>query len=409
MKTKITAAGMAVLLAWAVPLRAQEQPRWLVEAKARESKLTEPADVASEDGWLRSRVPAALKGKVTLDDGIYSLDFALDGSSAVSCAVVRGSRDMAAYLVQTAESSFAELQQANGTLEARVVEQSDAGSLGPHPYLALQWVYRANRQGERRLGGLKQFIAEVDAAVVYCLHDDLGYARSFETVTRALASNLRTTDDPAMPKPHFREVSVVSVDGLRVGVVTTTLSRDADGDTKVVNRSALLLQAAPGQLVTQDSVEVQWVRADGALINAAQVKSGNGQLSEDMTLQRDEQDRWRARGKINGKPVDAEVTGTPASFVALAKARRQLMAQAEPAGTRTDAMTWSSLDLTRLLPARATMLAPVAADRYAVREEIGGVAIESVLDRQTGTMASARMQLGPRTMNFERVHRQGEP
>ena len=84
------------------------------------------------------------------------------------------------------------------------------------------------------------------------------------------------------------------------------------------------------------------------------------------------------------------------------------MAQASPVGASTDALTWTSLDLTRLLSARSTVLAPVGTDHYAVREEVGGVAIEAVLDKQTGTMVSAKMPLGPRTMNFERLYRHGD-
>lgn len=407
MKTKILATGVALLCAMAAPSRAQELPKWLTDAKARESRLAEPAEVASEDGWLRTKVPGAVKHKVVLDDGSYSLSIVLDGDITVSCEVMRGSRDMAAMLAQSTKITFGEIEKLNGTVEARALEASDAGAVGPYPFMSLQWLYRASRGGEARVGGLKQYAAVLDGAVVYCANDDLGYVKTFETVTRALTANLRTTGEPAQPA-YFREVSVLSVDGTRIGVAVTKLTRDADGDTQVLNMSAMLLQPAPGQVLSQDVSDVQWVRPDGSLINASQAKASNGELSEDMTLKRDDEDRWRVSGKMNGKPIDAELPAPPSSFVEMARARRQLMAQASPVGTTTEAMTWTSLDLTRLLPARATVLAPAGADRYTVREELGGVAIEAVLDGQTGTMASARMPLGPRTLNYERVHRQGD-
>lgn len=406
MGVKNVGVGLALLSALVAPARAQETPKWLTDAKARESRLAEPVGVTSEDGWLQAKIPGAVKHKVTFEDGGYSLSITLGGDTTVSCEVMRGSRDLAAFLSQSADIAFEQIQKVNGTVEARALEASDAGAVGPHPFLFLQWLYRADHAGEKRVGALKQYIAALDSAVVYCLHDDLGYAKTFESVAQALTADLRTGGEPA-PQAHFREVSVVSVDGMRVGLAATRMTKDAEGDTKVVNMTALLLQAAPGKLVSMDASDVQWVRPDGSLINAVQARSSNGKLSEDMSLKRDD-DLWRASGTINGKQIDVELAATPSSYVMLARARRQLMAQANPAGASADGLAWSALDLTRLLPSRATVLAPVSADRFSVREELGGVAMEAVLDKQTGTMVSAKMPLGPRTMNVERVYRHGD-
>jgi hypothetical protein len=43
-----------------------------------------------------------------------------------------------------------------------------------------------------------------------------------------------------------------------------------------------------------------------------------------------------------------------------------------------------------------------------VREELDTLVLDAVLDAQTGTMFSARMQVGPLMLNFERVYREGE-
>jgi hypothetical protein len=399
-KTKNRGAALALLCVMVGATQAQDLPKWLTDAKAREARLAEPIDVASADGWLRTKVHGALKQEIVENDETYEINIAVEEDVIVSCVVLRGSRDLAALLARTAKATFEEIQKNNGAVEARVVEASDAGAVGPNPYMSLQWLYRVDLKGEKQVGALKQYAAALDDAVVFCAHDDLGYSRTFEAVTRTLTTHLRT---------RGAAVSAVSLDGTRVGVATTTMTKDADGDTKVVNASALLLQTAPGQLVAQDVSDVQWVRPDGTLINAVQVKSSNGAMSEDMALkQQDGEHRWQVSGTISGKQIDVELQGAPSSYVAQAKARRALMAQASPVGASTDALTWTSLDLTRLLSARSTVLAPVGTDHYAVREEVGGVAIEAVLDKQTGTMVSAKMPLGPRTMNFERLYRHGD-
>ncbi len=406
MKTIVKAAAALLWAAALAPLQAQDLPKWLTDAQAREAPLAAPAAVASEDGWLQARVPGGVRHKVVLESGGYSLSVVVGDALTVSCEVLRGSRDLAALLAETAEITFGQLRKANGEIEARTVEMVDAGAVDGRPYLALRWLYRARREGDVRVGGLKQFAADFGDAVVYCANDELGYVKTFDSIARTLVGGLRIEGQP-VDRGHFGEVSVVSIDGQPVGVARTTLKRDADGDTQVVNKGAILVQTTPGQLMWQDTVEVQWVRPDGSLINALQVKAEQGKLSEDVRLRRGDDGRWRAAGTLAGKPVDFDLGGAPNSFVTLALARRQLMARAEPVGAVSEGTTWSSLDLSRLLPTRATVLAAAGADAYAVREEMGGMVIEAVLDRSTGTMASARLPIGARTMLLQRVHRHG--
>ncbi len=407
MNLKILSAALALLCTFAASARAEEVPQWLKDARAREAPLAEPVDVASEDGWLRTKLPGKVPDKVVLQDGSYSLHVALDGETTVSCEVMPGSRDLAGLLTDAATFSFEALEKLNGTVEARDLEATDAGAVGAHPFISLQWLYRASQNGERRVGALKQYVAALDDAVVYCAHNGLGYVKSFEAVTRSLTAHLRTAGEPA-PPAHFREVGVVSLDGARVGVMVTTLTRNAEGDTQVDNWSAMLLQAAPGQVVSQSVFEVQRLRPDGSLIGASQSTTTNGELTDDMALERREGARWRASGTISGKPIDVELTAEPSSYVLLARARKQLMARPDPVGASTEALIWSAPDLTRLLPSRATVLAPAGDDGFAVKEEIAGMAMDAVLDKRTGTVASFRMPLGPRVLSIERVYRDGD-
>lgn len=406
MHSTIVSTALALLLAAPAGLAtAQELPKWLIEAQAREAKLPPLVPLVSEDGWLRTQVHGRVDHKVVLQDDSYAFSITVDPTLTVHCEVGRGERDLANLLVQASAAGFKTLAESGSTVEARAVERTDAGAIEGHAYMGLQWIYRLKQQGEQRVGALHQFAAVVGNAMLNCAHEQVGYTRTFRALTRALVSHLRTAREQA-PAPVFREISVVSVDGAPVGVGVTSLSLDADGDTKVVNSASMVIQAAPGQLISQDSFDIQWVRPDGSLINAVQVKSSDGKLSEDMALKRVD-GVWRASGTLEGKAIDVAITAEPSSFVAQARARRQLMAQANPVGTSTESTSWSSLDLTRLLNSRATVLAPSGTEAFVVREELGEVAMEVVLDRQTGTMASGRMSLGPRTMGFERIYRQG--
>lgn len=397
----------ALLVAGLRPAWAEELPQWLSEALAREVQLPAAKTLSSEDGWLQLRVPGGLAHKIDRVEGSYSLEIKLEGGFTVHCELLPGPRDLAALLAQAAEISFREIAKLNGEIELRSLQASDAGVLGEHPFLSIRWMYRASSKGEQRVGALQQFAADLGHAGVYCANDDLGHHESFRGVAREITESLRIVGE-ALPQPYFREVSVVSVNGSKVGIASTSLVRDEDGDTKVLTRSALLVQRAPGQLLTQDTADVEWVRPDGSLINASHVKAADGQLSEEMALKLGEEGQWRASGTIAGKAIDVALAGTPSSSLAQAWARRELMARARPLGASTESTVWSSLDPTRLLPARATVVAAEGAQAFAVREELGSVTMQAVLDRRTGTLRSARLPLGALTLDFERVLQQGE-
>lgn len=401
------ACAGALLGAWLCTGWAEELPKWLSEALAREVKLPPAKTLTSEDGWLQVRVPGGLAHKIDRVEGSYSLEVKPEGSFTVHCELMPGPRDLAALLAQAAEIGFREIAKLNGDIEARSLKASDAGALGAHPFLAIRWMYRAMSKGEQRVGALQQFAADLGHATVYCANDDLGHHESFRGIAREITESLRIVGE-ALPQPYYREVSVVSLNGSKVGVASTTMLRDEDGDTKVLTRSALLVQRAPGQLLTQDTADLEWVRPDGSLINASHVKAADGQLSEEMALRLAEEGQWRASGTIAGKEVDVALSGAPSSSLAQAWARRELMARARPLGASTEATVWSALDPTRLLPARATVLAAQGAQAYAVREELGSVTMQAVLDRRTGTMLSARLPMGALTLDFERVLQQGE-
>ncbi|MFN7609830.1 MAG: hypothetical protein ACK5QX_02675, partial [bacterium] len=238
-------------------------------------------------------MPGEVQHQVERQSDAYSLMIRLGKELTVSCQVMQEPRDLAALLAETAEISFGELRKTNGEIEARAVQSSDAGAVGKHPFLALRWLYRARVKGEARVGGLQQFAADLGNATVYCANDELGYSRTFDAVARALSTGVRLDGKPVEPG-YFGEITVISIDGQRVGVASTSFTRDADGDTQVSNKSALLLQRTPGQLIYQDVVDIQWVRPDGSLINAVQVKAEQGRLTENLRLNPDQEGRWKA-------------------------------------------------------------------------------------------------------------------
>jgi hypothetical protein len=94
------------------------------------------------DGWLQANVPGEVQHKVEKQSVGYSLTIQLGKELTVSCEVLRGSRDHAALLAETAEISFGELRKTNGEIEARAVQSTEAGAVGALGALVVALVRR---------------------------------------------------------------------------------------------------------------------------------------------------------------------------------------------------------------------------------------------------------------------------
>ena len=151
-----------------------------------------------------------------------------------------------------------QVAEAQGKVEARSLESIDAGVFGNVPYLQTQWLYRVNDGTAQRLGGFKQISMEKNDKGIYCAHVDLGYTQSFAAVAKAFAETFESTTD--VPAPYYEEIAVATMGGKKMGVALTTLERDADGDTKAVETTAMLVPGPDGALHSQDAVHLEWIR-----------------------------------------------------------------------------------------------------------------------------------------------------
>lgn len=393
-----------VSLAGMPPVHAAE-PQWLVDARAREGAALPPAVLKSEDGGFTATLPAKLIGRIDAADGNYTLALEVGSAAQVNCEVIRGGFDTASLLRKTAALTFDEIAKVQGQVEMRSVERSDAGAYAGSPYLALDWVYLVKQDGKPMLGMLKQTAVMKDGHGLYCSHVDIGYARTFEGVVKALTETL-VVKEPA-PAPYYREISALTLDGRKVGVATTSLTRDADGDSKIEVVTAMLLPVGGAELRAHDTFDVQWTRPDGTLLNATQTSAENGELRLNLKLLPTD-DGWIVAGEMQGKKLEQKLAAepAPASYLAEALARRALLAQERPGGSRRSQWQWMSADPLKLTETHLEVLAATEGG-YAAREKAGPLTMESILDPATGMPSRASLPLGRATLMIERVHVQG--
>jgi hypothetical protein len=382
-----------------------EDPQWLKEARAREGKIGSLRDLKSDDNWLKARVPVKVKDLVKQEKA-YVISFDVGGETPAYCEVIPEGFDMADMLRQTVDITMKEVEPIQGKVEAREIEFTDAGSFGEAPYLAARWLYRVNDGKETRLGALKQLVFEKYGHGVYCSHIDIGYVKTFDAMTRAMAESFEAP--PATATPYFREISVASMAGSKIGVAVTTLEKDADGDSKARQMTAIVLRSTNGDINTQDSIHLEWVHPDGSMINALDVVAANGEVYTNVALKR-EDTHWLVDGEMQGKKVSARLAADaqPRSWVEQSRDLRKVLEGDKAIGAVHSMPMWVSLDPGRLTDMKTTVLEKKGPNEFSARSSAGPLESQLLLDKATGLPSVAEIPMGPQTVRLERVHVSG--
>ena len=383
-----------------------DEPKWLKEARAREAKLAAPAEINSKDGWFKFRAPGKVANAIEKVEGSYSVEFDLGTQAPVQCEVFPEGVDLANGLRVTFENAIKAIEANQGKIEARALESSDAGSYGPVPYIKLSWLYRVAGPQGALLGNVKQFIMEKGPVGIYCVHNDLGYTETFTSITQAVAQTFETQQPSATP--YFVEISTASMSGTDLGVAISTLVRDAEGDTQARQTTALLIATNDGNVQSQDSTQINWLRPDDSLINAVNTEVSNGEISNSLALKEGEDGIWFVEGEVQGKAVKANLPkdSRPGNWLAQSRQLRTLLAEPKAVGREHSMDVWISENPAKLTASKTKVLGKKG-DQFRALGEIGNISANLTLDKATGTASTADVKVGPLNMKLERVYVSG--
>ena len=400
-------AALALSVCLGVPaVQAADSPKWLTDARARESRLIAPRQFQSRDSWFRAKVPAKVVGVIERVQDSYSIELDHGSGASIYCEVVPHGIDMADMVRVSAESTLKRAAQLQGKVEERQVQVLDAGVFGNIPYLSISWMYTVHTDNGLRVGAFKQISMNKGNVGIYCAHVDLGYIKTFEAVTRALAMTLETTD--GLRAPYYQEIATVSMGATKSGVMITTLERDADGDTVATQKMSMLLPAAANSVISQDSVSKEWIDPDAGMINALHIVGQNGELTTDLKLNpRDGQ--WIVEGQLQGKAVSAKLDqgSNPGTWVAQALALRKLLATPAAVGGEHSIPMWASANPGKLTVGKTKVLARIDGTHYHALSKIGTLSADVTLDSTSGMASAAEIRMGPQKMKLERVYVSG--
>lgn len=401
-------AGLALIAAGTAQVHAQapKEPDWLAQARAREVADLKLRPFTSKDKWFKARAPGKVAGDIVESDGSYTVEIDLGTDTPVFCEVVPEGFDLSNMMRHAFNSTLQNVEALQGAVEARQLESTDAGVIGDVPYLRTDWIYVVrDKKGQKRAGGLKQVVLLKSGHGVYCAHADIGYLKTFDTLTRAIAESFDAPPDKGTP--FYKEVFTATLGSQKVGVAITTLTRDAEGDIEVREETSFLVRSADGGLSAQDATHIAWTSEDAQLINASHFTSSDGDLETSLSLKHDGE-AWQVEGELQGKKISKRLAADadPGNWLRQSRELRELLAGEKPTGKEHHMWVWLDDSPETLLESVTTILEKSGED-YAARTTLGPVAATLTLDPRTGSARTADASIGPVILKLERVYVSG--
>lgn len=300
------------------PVPAPPSPEYAGTGMEREAEPLPPSEVIGPEGVFTAQVPGTLTQPVEEGEERLKLLADVGAEAPLHCWVYLREVDLASELWRATVGVLG---------RPPVIEYGlvaiDAGSFGASPWLEVAWGYGAEEDdGSVEPGLLKAAMAERDGGSLLCMHDEHGYRTTFRRAFAMLASTLELRD--VEPKAALaREIAVLSVDGLAIGVRTTELVPEGEAELRVVTRHASLSPVG-STLMASDSAETQTLDRDGALLGARFLQRRNGVSVSALRIDPGAGGAWQVRGAFLGEKLEAALgPETPSSVLA----RRAVLAE----------------------------------------------------------------------------------
>lgn len=380
---------------------------WLKEMLAREATLPPAQKVDSGDGAFEAVAPGTLAGEIVKGEGYYFVSFSIGTDSPVECWVHLDGLDMAASAVQLSKTALESLAEMHGPIADKVIGGLGADVVEGRPLLKLEYLYAVDGKAGKLAGLAKFRTGRAAGGTLQCIHNELGYRKTFDDFYAQLIRSLRF-GAPLEPEAYYEAVSLVEINQQPLGIAHVTLVRDADGDTKVVQRNSMLIARDAQSVTSNDSYHVQFTDEEGRLINQVDVESENGELNTNLQLNPAEGGGWQVKGIFESKPLEARIESKDVltSWVGDALKVRAALKKGG-ALSKVGAGTWRTL--TFVASANPTQLTEWTMKRTGTDGEgravakgrVGPIEAEFVFDAD-GTSLAEVVRAGPATIDSRR-------
>lgn len=260
-------------------------------AMEREFQPLPGRDVASSDGFFTAKMEGTGRPSVVSQEGFYQAAAPVGTQSPMLCYVYQQELDSANAL----RGMLGELMK---TFPTRKIVGFEAGMLGKTPYLYLEQMYVFGK----KVGIVKGLAAALPDNTVVCLHDEMGYRKSFKRAVGTFVNSMSFPGSSA-PEPAYTAVMIAKVNDNAFGFSRASFYEKPGEGSLVTRITALLMPRTPTELIAVDETAVEISGRKGRIAEGSYAASENGRAVRAINLKRMKGDNYSVNGQFMGKQI----------------------------------------------------------------------------------------------------------
>lgn len=378
-----------------------ELPNWFQKELKKEKKVKKTSTLTFESLGIDAKV----KGKITKEEAsdnfrYYAVD--IKTKTPVECYIFTEFDGTANSLHAMMNVGIEGTATLNGKpLTAQFNQSLDSGVIDATPYLSLNTLYKLGNDDKSLLGIMKGLSARTHNSLYVCLHNEVGYNKSFFSVFESFIHAAASGNKP----DHFLEVVYqFTLNNIPVGYGRDVFTKDNNGDIESLSDSSLMIPVDANTITRSDSVLKSWSKPNGNLINLYSNTLDNGAYTHLYALKPDA-GHWVADGESQGKVQRYTLTHTGpilSNYGSYLKSA-ELLTSADNA---LEATMW----LPEVDPSSITTMTlnKIVKNPDANMEiNMGPISIKSLVD-DNGILKTGNMSMGPINMTMKSLYKKGQ-
>lgn len=387
------------------PVAAAEQPappKQDLEAMARR-EVSQPLPtkaIAFPDDSFAADVEASTEPEVAREEGAVTVNFKIGSEGVANCYFYPEQIDVGG-------TAHRLLQLVSESVELRQVRPVAVSAIGTNPVVFLEGMYVGDGPAGKLLGMLKLAIHPTPQGSLMCIHDELGYSKTFRRVIEGLARTFKPKESESLAV-RFADLATVKVGEVPVGFQRRRVIEAKDGGRIDEVLTAMLMPRSATDLMANDVSEVAIADKAGRISTLQFSSSSNGETELELSMERKEGNTYAYQGTHSGKKVSGtfkskDKAGLPGEAY-LENVVRTRLFDGKSAGLAIEQYE-PSVDFAK--PVEVVLRSSKASAR-GLSMTIGKLELACVADA-AGMVERAEMSVGPTTLVQERVASVGTP
>ncbi|WP_437603772.1 hypothetical protein [Sorangium sp. So ce590] len=288
------------------PAPAAQEPFDLAKALAREADELPAHEVRAAD-WS-ARAFGAGEPQIEQKEKLVAITIPLGTSSPVECFVYSTMLDSGEVI-----RNFVELLDPAKVEVSRVVPW-EISVHRESPAVFVQALYLAPTAAGKAAGLLKIALHADRAHPIACLHDEVGYVRTFERLAKGIFDSFDSKS--AAPRSEYTDTVILRIGKVPVGFETSDLFKDEGGQRRWLSRGATLLPRDPRSLHIEDDASNVLIDAQGRLKGGVWIESEGGKTNHRIELSQKTNYQYEYSGEVEGKKVQGTFTPSARAWLA---------------------------------------------------------------------------------------------